>query len=205
MPKLNFGVAGAIAIACVALFVTAQYLSEARLREENVSLHRRLDEAARVVAENQRLEGVVAQAKAGQVAATEQLRELMQLRAEVLRLRDQNQQLEKRIAEFRQVASTAVNPSSEQDSTVDRDGNETAAAPAILPLAIRLFKVHQLDAFLEKLMRSTQARESDAFQDTFRRYLHMNGVETNVVAAVVLDARTGNGLKRRNQSNKVRA
>jgi RNA polymerase sigma factor (sigma-70 family) len=83
--KLTFGVAGAVAVAGVAVLIK-QHAVEMRLRDENGLLRQQIE---RLTAEAQGLSSQVAQANNGQTQSADQERELLRLRGEVGALRRQ--------------------------------------------------------------------------------------------------------------------
>ena len=90
MTKLQVGVA-ALMIAGAVTTLVIQHERQKTLREENQSLRRQLELAAQLQAENASLSNLLAQAKPSQPAADKQSSELLRLRGEVSRLRNQLQ------------------------------------------------------------------------------------------------------------------
>jgi hypothetical protein len=93
MTKLKFGIFSALVLAAVAGPLAVQHEANARLRDENLALRQQLDEqlqrATELMAENQRLSNLAAEAGNRPPLADEQSRELMRLRGEVGVLRAQ--------------------------------------------------------------------------------------------------------------------
>jgi len=93
-----------VVAAATALIV--QHRSQTRLREENRSFQRQVDHDAKLGEENQRLSNLVAQASGRQSLPQEQMRELLRLRGEVGRLRQENKEMKKFREEIRQTQLT---------------------------------------------------------------------------------------------------
>jgi hypothetical protein len=72
-----------------------QHRSRVELDRQNQALQRQIEELARLAAENERLSTLVAQATSAQTLPNGQLRELLKLRGEVGRLRQQSQEAER--------------------------------------------------------------------------------------------------------------
>jgi len=89
MTKLKLGIIGAVVAAGVAAPLLIQHQAQLKLREENQSLRRQLDQLAQLNAENQRLSNLVAQAKDSQSSTNGQFAELLRLRGQVGQLRAQ--------------------------------------------------------------------------------------------------------------------
>jgi hypothetical protein len=101
MTKFKLAV-GVVVIAAMAILWAIQYQAQVRLREENESLQRQLEQMLQIEADNERLSNLVAQANS--TLPNEQFTELLKLRGEVgllwqqvkelQPLREQNQQLQ---------------------------------------------------------------------------------------------------------------
>jgi hypothetical protein len=103
--KLKFSVS-ALAVVAAATALIVQHRSQTRLREENRSFQRQVDHDAKLGEENQRLSNLVAQASGRQSLPQEQMRELLRLRGEVGRLRQENKEMKKFREEIRQTQLT---------------------------------------------------------------------------------------------------
>ena len=88
--------AGAIG---VSVWLALGYQTRLRLEEENQGLRQQVDQMAELVAENERLSNLVAQASQSRPRSDDQMRELLRPRAEVGALRQQGKALESPRAE----------------------------------------------------------------------------------------------------------
>jgi RNA polymerase sigma factor (sigma-70 family) len=88
MTKLKAGIIGAVVISGIATLVVQQQ-ARARLREQNDSLQQQSDQLAQLLADNERLSNLVAQAN----GSKDQRAELLKLRAEAESLRRQTNDL----------------------------------------------------------------------------------------------------------------
>jgi len=91
--KLKTGVISAIIVASVVTPLVVQHQAQARLRDQDESLRQRADELAKLQANNEQLSKLVAQAKSPRPLTNDQLSELMRLRGEVGRLRNDAREL----------------------------------------------------------------------------------------------------------------
>jgi RNA polymerase sigma factor (sigma-70 family) len=89
MTKVKLGIIGALVVAGVATPVAIQHQSQAKLREQDGILRQQNEQLSRLAAENERLSNLVTQAGPGQPLPAEPLNELLKLRAEVRRLRNE--------------------------------------------------------------------------------------------------------------------
>ena len=78
----------------VMIWLAVEHQAGLRLRQENTALRQQLDLLAGVLAENERLSNLVAQAGSSQSLPDERLTELLRLRGEVGVLRQQSKELE---------------------------------------------------------------------------------------------------------------
>jgi len=94
MSKLKVGLVGAVVVAGVATPLVIQNQSQSRLREENLVLRKQNTQLAEQMtplsAENARLSNLIAQATENQPAQQSQSNELLRLRGEVARLRQES-------------------------------------------------------------------------------------------------------------------
>jgi len=187
--------------------------SQARLRRENTQLRQDAVQLPRVTADNQRLSNVLTQMRAAQVDARLQFQELVRLRAEVnrletqqsnrleqayisqsrdlaalrdelLRLNQQNEELDALRQEVSQLRATAATAS--PDPTTESEATPVEE-PSLSLVTIRT----QGEPFAEKLKRAVGAADEESFRDVFGRFLQDNGVATNTIAAAAYDQRTG--------------
>jgi RNA polymerase sigma factor (sigma-70 family) len=92
--KLKVGIVTAVVVAGVATPLAIHERTQRDLRAENAALRRQIDELSPLAAENERLANLLAQrAAAPVVAQTEPSSELLKLRGEVGRLREENREL----------------------------------------------------------------------------------------------------------------
>jgi hypothetical protein len=103
--KLKLGVLGAIAVAGVAIFWVMQQQGMVKLRAENDALRQQVEQASRLAAENARLSNLVARAQSPQGLSGDQRNELLRLRGEVGRLRQQGKEIEALREANRQVSA----------------------------------------------------------------------------------------------------
>jgi hypothetical protein len=215
MSRLQLGIVTALIGASIAVPAIIHHQSQTRLRQENKTLRQQADQVVLLRAENQSLSNSVTQLRVAQVSANNQFQELIKLRAELNRLKQENQQsnlvaqaskdqpselarlreevnrlkkenleIEKLTAEIRQLRSAAASPPTEEKPTSQpAEGEEQA-------LALRVIRT-QGNTFAEKLKQSVSAQDEETFQDVFGRFLQVNGVQTNTIAAAVYDERTG--------------
>ena len=109
----------------VAVWLAVEYQGRIRLGEENKVLRQQLDQMASLVAENERLSNLVAQAKGAQSLADDRLKELLRLRGEAGVLRQQGKELEALREENRQ-ARAALASSLKTQSAIQTAGAATA-------------------------------------------------------------------------------
>ena len=101
--RVVLSVLGAAALSGVAIWLAAGHQARLRLGEENRALRRQLDQMDGLIADNERLSNLVAQASGSQSLTDDQLRELLRLRGEAGVLREQRQELETLREENRRV------------------------------------------------------------------------------------------------------
>jgi hypothetical protein len=105
MKRVILSVLCAIAALGVSIWVAVGYQTRLRLEEENQGLRQQVDQMAELVAENERLSNLVAQASQSRSLPEGQLRELLRLRGEVAVLRQQGKAVESPPVENRQAAA----------------------------------------------------------------------------------------------------
>lgn len=200
-------------------------LSIVALRRENNVLRRQAQQLVNVSVDNQRLSNSVAQLRLAQAdarghfqelvrlraevkrlqndqsnavtqaRADEQKAELARLQAEVLRLSQQSDQLEELREEIRQLQEAAL---ARQTEPAVAEAQPSEPAPD-QPVALRLIRTEG-DAFADKLKRTVGAGDDESFQAVFGRFLQVNGVQTNTIAAAAYDPRTGRVIVRAPQA-----
>jgi RNA polymerase sigma factor (sigma-70 family) len=89
MTKLQAGITGAIALA-LAIPLVMQYKSQSKLRADNEALREEVAKVSTLKAENERLARIIAQTTNAPRQSNDQVKELMKLRGEVGRLRQEN-------------------------------------------------------------------------------------------------------------------
>jgi RNA polymerase sigma factor (sigma-70 family) len=93
MTKLKLGIIGTVVLAGVATPLLLQHQAQVELRDENQSLRQLVDQLNPLAAENERLSNLLAQANRSPAFAPIQSNELLRLRGEVARLRDDAKEL----------------------------------------------------------------------------------------------------------------
>jgi len=91
--KLKVGIVTALVVAGVATPLAIHERARRDLRAENAALHRQIDALAPLASENERLSNLLAQTASAPIAQTNPSSELLKLRGEVGRLRDENREL----------------------------------------------------------------------------------------------------------------
>jgi RNA polymerase sigma factor (sigma-70 family) len=91
--KLKTGIIGAMIVASVVAPLVVQHQAQARLRDRDEASRQRADQMAQLTAENQRLSNWLARGTSPRALSTGELSELLKLRGEVGRLRNDAQEL----------------------------------------------------------------------------------------------------------------
>lgn len=169
--------------------------SIAQLRLAQADARSQFQELVRLRAEVKRLQGEQP-SSADQARVEEQQRELARLQTEVLRLSQQSDQLDELREEIRQLQEAALARQAEPAAAPQTQPNEP---PQDQTVAIRMIRT-QGEAFAEKLKQSVGAGDDESFQAVFSRFLQVNGVATNSIAAAVYDSRTGRVIVRAPQA-----
>ena len=130
MTKLQSTIVGAVVIAGVATPLVLQ--QQSKLRAENDSLHKQIEQLAQVQTDNDRLSNSLAEAASSQKLASNQLSELLRLRGEVAGLRGQTNEFKKLEAENQRLRSsfaarTAAKSSSQTATTEEAVPKESWA------------------------------------------------------------------------------
>ena len=89
MKRVILSVFCAIVVLGVSIWVAVGYQTRLQLEEENQGLRQQVDQMAELVAENERLSNLVAQASQSRPLSEDQMRELLRLRGEIGALRQQ--------------------------------------------------------------------------------------------------------------------
>jgi type II secretory pathway component GspD/PulD (secretin) len=125
-----------------------------------------------------------------QVRTNDPAGELASLRAEVARLRQENQELTAARDQMRQLQAAEGAAAQSTDAATNQP-----AQPEEQQLSLRLIRT-QGASFAEKLKRSVGARDDETFEDVFARFLQVNGIPASSVAAAAYDERTGRVILR---------
>jgi RNA polymerase sigma factor (sigma-70 family) len=189
--KLKLRAVGALVAIVVATPLIVQHQSQIRLREENLLLQRQYEQGANLAEENRRLSNLLAQASSHQNEA--QLLELLRLRSEVGRLRQQNQELVMLRQENRQLRVAQAQPAPVV---------EAARATA---LYTRVMKVNA-ETLLSKLPIPATAIDDNSNQEALqqeglRQFLKDNGVQIEPPATVYLSRTNGTLIARTSLEN----
>jgi predicted nucleic acid-binding Zn-ribbon protein len=130
------------------------------------------------------------QAKLSQ-AATDQVRELAELKTDVRSLTDEIGLLRDEIAQLHDLASTVPGTTTTATTPDERPATQTANnAVEQRNMALRVIDTHP-EAFAEKLKRSVGAQDNESFQEVYARFLQSKGVDTSTLVGAVFDERTG--------------
>jgi len=129
MTNLKLGLIGVLLIIVVAAALVLQRQAQVQLQSENQSLRQQLEQVAQLAIENERLSNLVAQAKNANTLPTEQMQELLRLRGEVGRLRQDNRALERLKAENQQLRTG----SAPQPSPAPAASNPPIAQEPLIP------------------------------------------------------------------------
>jgi RNA polymerase sigma factor (sigma-70 family) len=97
MTKIKVAMITAVVAAAVVVPAVVQYQSVAKLRQDNQALREQTAQMGALQSENERLSNLVVQAAIGPSTAEKQIRELARLRAEVDRLRQQTNDLQRQL------------------------------------------------------------------------------------------------------------
>ena len=92
--RVVLGILGVGAVAGVAICLAVERQARLRLGEENKALRQQVDPMAGLVAENERLSNILAQANGSRSLPDERLKELLRLRGEAGVLRQQGKEIE---------------------------------------------------------------------------------------------------------------
>jgi TolA-binding protein len=178
MTKTKVAVFGAVLFGAVAAPWVVQHQTQVRLQAQNGSLQQQLDQLGQVNVENERLSNLVAQASSGQSFTEEQMRDLLRLRGEVGRLRQENKELDRLRDENRR-----LHDSQAQSTPVEGAVNPPGTAKP-MRLYTRLIKVNA-EALLSSMGSSSTAVDGN------RKYFKDLGVEIEPPASVFIDKTNG--------------
>jgi RNA polymerase sigma factor (sigma-70 family) len=126
--KAKLAILGAVLVVAAATPTLVQHQTQVQLRNENASLRQQVAQLSPLQAENERLSNLLGQTGNEQQLPEDQARELLRLRGEVGRLRQENQEVARLREQLRQSpASARGTASGSADALVDYLG--TAIAP----------------------------------------------------------------------------
>jgi hypothetical protein len=128
---------GALLAGIAAAPLVVQHHNQVLLKAENGSLRQQVEELNQVITENLRLSNLVAQASAGQAGAPDQTSELLRLRGEVGRLRQDNKDTEALRQELRQLRSSQAANAPTSDNLVQYLGTAIEAPANVDPAYTR--------------------------------------------------------------------
>jgi len=120
MTKLKAAVLGALVIGA-GTTVVLQHQSNAKLRDENLSLLQKYEQFTGLQAENARLSNLLANARQAESATRDQLSELQRLRGEVALARNQKTELDKAREDNRRLRSAAKVPAPQPEAAAAQD------------------------------------------------------------------------------------
>lgn len=159
LTNTKLAVLGAVLVAAVAAPLFVQHEAQVRLLAKNSSLQEQLDQLGQLTLENARLSNLVAQANNEPSLAEERMRELLRLRGEVGRLRQESKEMDRLRDEIRQlhVAQAQSTP-----------GSLNPPGPANpMPLYTRMIKVP--DALLSRMGSPSVAAPENSNQNQLRQ------------------------------------
>jgi predicted nuclease with TOPRIM domain len=162
MKNVLLGFAAAIVIVCAA-FLFLQHQAQEKLRAENESLAQQF---AQLQTDNESLSNRLATVGDSKSLTDEQFNELLKLRGEVGKLRQQTNELGKLREENRQLNAAAVKN--------EKDNPQKTSEPLIT----RAFKIEPT-IFFQNLKQSIPANDGETPSETFGRFLKQNGVDLN--------------------------
>ncbi len=125
--KTKLTLIGALLAGAVATPLIVQHHDQVRLQAQNAALQQRLDQLNQLTVESMRLSNLLAQASTSQARAEDQTSELLRLRGEVGRLRQENKDTEGLRREVRRLQSSQTANAPGTDNLVQYLG--TAIAP----------------------------------------------------------------------------
>jgi len=169
MTNLKTGILGAVAVAVVAVFWSAEHRSRIKLREENEALREQVERLKPLTDENARLTKELDRAQNDPKLPDEELRELLKLRGEVGQLRRENAEVEKLRLENQQLRAAFSPP--EIAPT-----NEPADFAITGVLSNRRFKLDPAK-FLQNLGRQVAVTNRNSLQGPLLQFFRQNGVD----------------------------
>lgn len=177
LTKAKLAVFGAVFVGVVAIPVVVQHQAQVRLLAKNRSLQEQLDEMGQLTVENARLSNLVAQASTEPSFAEERMRELLRLRGEVGRLRQEHKEMDRLRDENRQLNVARVQ-STPTAGTANVPG---VANPMPMPLYTRMIKVDP-EALLSKMGSPSMATDGNSnqnklLQQAVRQFFQDMGVQ----------------------------
>lgn len=188
---------GALTLIALAAPIIVQRQAQSKMREKDELLHQQVSESSRLAEENQRLSNLVVQANGRPDLEAEQLHELLKLRGEVMRLRQENKEIAALRLDNRQLRLAQASP-------VIQDSGKTGV-PTPGPLYTRVLKV-DADAILAQLKSSPTPPDANSTQGpldqaVLRGFLKGLGIELEPPSTVFLNDREGTLLVRSSLQN----
>jgi tetratricopeptide (TPR) repeat protein len=186
LTKLKLATICGVAIAGLAAPLVVQHQSRARLREENQSLRQQVEQLAQLSTENERLSNMLAQAITTLATSRDQTSELLRLRGEVGRLRQESKEagrLQQENAQLRAASARRLSGSGAAPPT----GSDISQP---LPLYVRIIKVNT-DDLLQQMKSSTTGTETESNQEVVRHFLKDNGIEFEPPKSIFLNDTNG--------------
>lgn len=189
--KLKFSVISAFAVAAAAVPLAVQYQSITKLRAENLALQHQVNQVAALAEENQTPPKLVEEVSNTKTLAAEEVHELLRLRGEVGRLRQENKELTRFNEESRRLLAA--------DPSAAAAGGLTGSAssePAPIRLYTRTMRVgaETLESKLATFRTGPAGDDSNqdtAHQKAFRRFLTAKGINIVPPAAVFVNPTNG--------------
>jgi hypothetical protein len=218
MSKRTLAILALLIVTGLAVPAIVQHRTAARIIQQNHVLREQALAAARLSAENQHLTNLVAQFRVAQNLANDQFQELVRLRSEVTRLQqppsnsiaEQTALLQAQELSLLREELTQLRQEYQELSSLREDLQQLRASPSSSTqelagnqqdegedrgVSLRIIRT-QGPTFADKLKRSVSAQDDESFQQVFGRFLQVNGVPTNTVAAAAYDDRTGRVIVR---------
>jgi len=184
LTKAKLAVFGAVFVAVVATPFVVQHQAQVRLLAKNRSLQDELDQVSQLTVENARLSNLVAQASTERDFAEERMRELLRLRGEVGRLRQENKEMDRLRDENRQLTLAR----GQSTATVGTANLPAAANP--MPLYTRIIKVPE--ALLSRMDSPSMAADGNSnqnklFQQAVRQFFQDMGIQIQPPATIFME------------------
>jgi len=201
MTKVKLAFAGLVAAAALTAPLIMQHQSQLRrLREETQSLRQQINQMGQLAAENDRLSNIVA--KAGTVAGLPeiQFRELLTLRGEVGRLREENkeiavlegqvQELDASLSSFLRRVATGIDPNT---------GLPLASERPPTPLFIRAIKIDTNSLIGIRGLLPAASGKTD--NEALRQFFALHGVKLEPPESLYYNSRESTAVVRATLTN----